>query len=132
MKGGENMGELPTRPEESNITFDQLTAEFDAYKKALPEEQQGDSNLWRKFLLNSQDDGSWVFARSMDDTLHGARQEVVKLVEEGKIQEATALGDLTKQMGERYSGMFKSVEVPTGGVKFERVKSPVTPAQPKV
>lgn len=119
------MRELPTR---SNP----LTAEFDTYKVVLTEEQQGDSNLWRKFLLNRPDDGSGVFARSMDDTLHGARQEVINLVEKGKIQEATALGDLTKQMGERYSGMFKSVKTRTGGVRLKRVKSPVIPAQPKV
>lgn len=104
-------------------SFEQIMAEFKALKKSLPKDEQQNPNLWGEFLLNRVDDGGWVFARTVDDSLHGMRQDVTKLVEAGKLDEAAKLGVLTKALGERYSAMFSPVEE-QGGTRYERVIAP--------
>ena len=102
--------------------YEQISAEFKAYEASLSEADQNDSSLWGKFLLKREDDGSGMFARTVDDTLHGMRLDVVKLIEEGQTEKAVRLGSLTKALGEKYSKMFKPVEE-QGGTRFERAIS---------
>jgi len=111
--------------QEKHITFDDLTAEFDKWKSGLDETAQQQPRLWSTFLLNRPDDGSWVYARSMDDTIQGNNNEITRLVKAGKITEAQALGSLTSQMDARYASMWKQEQAVGGGVRSIRAISPI-------
>lgn len=107
------------------LTFDDLIKEYERFTTELPEEQQVDVDLWNKFLLGREDDGSYIFARALQDALHSARRNIVKEVEGGNIQRAIDLGKLTRKMGERHDLMYREVTGPGGETNFVRAKSPI-------